>query len=188
MNENVNMLYSVHVIIWINIPQWRASTYLAKRKKERKKVVYRCMRERGRWGCLDVCMCGGGESCPGCMRQWVCAWRDWMRIVIILMPIIYEPVTKGRDLKWDTLPQNQTPSKLFSVLPLDSGMFQLIQVTISIIKKWFWSKCVLCGIKTGVRSGVDVCNTNNGHSECHNNTEKNHLYAILMLLVHLSSC
>ena len=30
---------------------------------------------------------------------------------------IYEPVTKGRDLKWDTLPQNQTPSKLFSVLP-----------------------------------------------------------------------
>ena len=96
---------------------------------------------------------------------------------------IYEPVTKGRDLKWDTLPQNQTPSKLFSVLPLESGMFQ---VTISIIKKWFWSKCVLYGIKTGVRSGVDVCN--NGHSECHNNTEKNHLYAILMLLVHLSSC
>ena len=47
---------------------------------------------------------------------------------------IYEPVTKGRDLKWDTLPQNQTPSKLFSVLPLESGMFQ---VTISIIKKWF---------------------------------------------------
>ena len=96
---------------------------------------------------------------------------------------IYEPVTKGRDLKWDTLPQNQTPSKLFSVLPLESGMFQ---VTISIIKKWFWSKCVLYGIKTGVMSGVDVCN--NGHSECHNNTEKNHLYAILMLLVHLSSC
>ena len=96
---------------------------------------------------------------------------------------IYEPVTKGHDLKWDTLPQNQTPSKLFSVLPLESGMFQ---VTISIIKKWFWSKCVLYGIKTGVRSGVDVCN--NGHSECHNNTEKNHLYAILMLLVHLSSC
>ena len=30
--------------------------------------------------------------------------------------------------------QNQTPSKLFSVLPLESGMFQ---VTISIIKKWF---------------------------------------------------
>ena len=47
---------------------------------------------------------------------------------------IYEPVTKGRDLKWDTLPQNQTLSKLFSVLPLESGMFQ---VTISIIKKWF---------------------------------------------------
>ena len=47
---------------------------------------------------------------------------------------IYEPVTKGRDPKWDTLPQNQTPSKLFSVLPLESGMFQ---VTISIIKKWF---------------------------------------------------
>ena len=47
---------------------------------------------------------------------------------------IYEPVTKGRDLKWDTLPQNQTPSKLFSVLRLESGMFQ---VTISIIKKWF---------------------------------------------------
>ena len=96
---------------------------------------------------------------------------------------IYKPVTKGRDLKWDTLPQNQTPSKLFSVLPLESGMFQ---VTISIIKKWWWSKCVLYGIKTGVRSGVDVCN--NGHSECHNNTEKNHLYAILMLLMHLSSC
>ena len=47
---------------------------------------------------------------------------------------IYEPVTKGHDLKWDTLPQNQTPSKLFSVLPLESSMFQ---VTISIIKKWF---------------------------------------------------
>ena len=47
---------------------------------------------------------------------------------------VYEPVTKGRDLKWDTPPQNQTPSKLFSVLPLESGMFQ---VTISIIKKWF---------------------------------------------------
>ena len=71
-------------------------------------------------------------------------------------------------------------------------------------------KCVLYGIKTGVRSGVDVCN--NGHSECHNNTQKKkhlyavlmlttdtvnviiiprkkkHLYAILMLLVHLSSC
>ena len=96
---------------------------------------------------------------------------------------IYEPVTKGRDLEWDTLPQNQTPSKLFSVLPLESGMFQ---VTISIINFFFGSKCVLYGIKTGVRSGVDVCN--NGHSECHNNTEKNHLYAILMLLVHLSSC
>ena len=51
-----------------------------------------------------------------------------------VLAIIYEPVTKGRDLKWDTLPQNQTPSKLFSVLPLESGMFQ---VTISIIKKWF---------------------------------------------------
>ena len=96
---------------------------------------------------------------------------------------IYEPVTKGRDLKWDTLPQNQTPSKLFSVLPSESGMFQ---VTISIIKKWFWSKCVLYGVKTGVRWGVDVCN--NGHSECQYNTEKNHLYAILMFLVHLSRC
>ena len=52
----------------------------------------------------------------------------------LLISFIYEPVTKGRDLKWDTLPQNQTPSKLFSVLPLESGMFQ---VTISIIKKWF---------------------------------------------------
>ena len=102
---------------------------------------------------------------------------------VMMYACTYEPVTKGRDLKWDTLPQNQTPSKLFSVLPLESGMFQ---VTISIIKKWFWSKCVLYGIKTGVRSGVDVCN--NVHSECHNNTEKNHLYAILMLLVHLSSC
>ena len=47
---------------------------------------------------------------------------------------IYEPVTKGCDLKWDTLPQNQTPDKLFSVLPLESGMFQ---ATISIIKKLF---------------------------------------------------
>ena len=28
----------------------------------------------------------------------------------------YLPVTKG-DQKWDTLPQNQTPNKLFSVLP-----------------------------------------------------------------------
>ena len=45
---------------------------------------------------------------------------------------IYEPVTKGCDLKWDTLPQNQTPSKLFSVLPLESGMFQ---VTISMASK-----------------------------------------------------
>lgn len=50
------------------------------------------------------------------------------------MKYVYEPVTKGRDLKWDTLPQNQTPNKLFSVLPLESGMFQ---ATISIIKKWF---------------------------------------------------
>ena len=93
-------------------------------------------------------------------------------------------MTKGRDLKWDTPPQNQTPNKLFSVLPLESGMFQ---ATISIIKNGFdpTSKCVLFGIKTGVRSGVDV--HNNGHNECHNNTEKNHLYAILMLLVHLSS-
>ena len=55
--------------------------------------------------------------------------------VIILLGIhIYEPVTKGRDLKWDTLPQDQTPSKLFSVLTLESGMFQ---ATISIIKKLF---------------------------------------------------
>ena len=99
-----------------------------------------------------------------------------------MLVVVYEPVTKGRDLKWDTLPQNQTPSKLFSVLPLESDMFQ---ATISIINFLFGSKCVLYGIKTGVRWGVDVCN--NGHSECHNNTEKNHLYAILMLLVHLSS-
>ena len=68
---------------------------------------------------------------------------------------MYEPVTKGRDLKWDTLPQNQTLSKLFSVLPLESGMFHtlpqnqtvsklfsvlplergMFQVTISIIRK-----------------------------------------------------
>ncbi len=155
--------------------------HIWQKEKKKEKRLYIAVWEREGGGA--VWMCGGGESCPGCMRQWVCAWRDRMRIVIILMPIIYEPVTKGRDLKWDTLPQNQTPSKLFSVLPLESGMFQ---VTISIIKKWFWSKCVLYGIKTGVRSGVDVCN--NGHSECHNNTEKNHLYAILMLLVHLSSC
>ena len=114
----------------------------------------------------------------GPKNGWSSPSTFWHRLIYI-----HEPVTKGRDLKWDTLPQNQTPSKLFSVLPLESGMFQ---VTISIIKKWFWSKCVLYGIKTGVRSGVDVCN--NGHSECHNNTEKNHLYAILMLLVHLSSC
>ena len=53
---------------------------------------------------------------------------------IFFLQILYEPVTKGRDLKWDTLPQNQTPSKPFSVLPLESGTFQ---VTISIIKKWF---------------------------------------------------
>ena len=99
-----------------------------------------------------------------------------------MLVVVYEPVTKGCDLKWDTLPQNQTPSKLFSVLPLESDMFQ---ATISIINFLFGSKCVLYGIKTGVRWGVDVCN--NGHSECHNNTEKNHLYAILMLLVHLSS-
>jgi len=92
-------------------------------------------------------------------------------------------VTKGHDQKWDTLPQNQIPNKVFSVLPLESGMFQ---ATISIIKKLFWSKCVLYGIKIGVRSGVDVCN--NGHNGCHNNTEKNYLYAILILLVHLCSC
>ena len=54
----------------------------------------------------------------------------------------YEPVTKGRDLKWDTLPQNQTPNKLFSVLPLESGMFQ---ATISIIKKWERWGQVRCG-------------------------------------------
>ena len=33
--------------------------------------------------------------------------------------LLYEPVTKGRDLQWDTLPQNQTPNKLFSILPLE---------------------------------------------------------------------
>ncbi len=59
---------------------------------------------------------------------------QYANILILLKDLAYEPVTKGRDLKWDTLPQNQTPSKLFSVLPLESGMFQ---VTISIIKKWF---------------------------------------------------
>ena len=36
--------------------------------------------------------------------------------------LLYEPVTKGRDLQWDTLPQNQTPNKLFSILPLESGV------------------------------------------------------------------
>ena len=81
-------------------------------------------------------------------------FRSWRLMHVMMYHVLYEPVTKGRDLKWDTLPQNQTPSKLFSVLPLESDMFQ---VTISIIKKWFWSKCVLYGIKTGVRSGVDVC-------------------------------
>ena len=90
--------------------------------------------------------------------------------ILFIYIYIYEPVTKGPDLKWDTLPQNQTPNKLFSVLPLESGMFQ---ATISVIRKWFWSKCVLYGIKTGVRSGVDVCN--NGHSECRNNTEKKNI-------------
>ena len=59
---------------------------------------------------------------------------QYANILILLKDLAYEPVTKGRDLKWDTLPQNQTPSKLFSVLPLESGMFQ---VNISIIKKWF---------------------------------------------------
>ena len=58
----------------------------------------------------------------------------FISIAVTVSFYIYIPVTKGRDLKWDTLPQNQTPSKLFSVLPLESGMFQ---VTISIIKKWF---------------------------------------------------
>ena len=79
-----------------------------------------------------------------------------------LQTILYEPVTKGCDLKWDTLPQNQTPSKLFSVLPLESGMFQ---VTISIThkKEKGFDPSVLYGIKTGVRSGVDICN--NGHSD-----------------------
>ena len=51
-------------------------------------------------------------------------------------------MTKGHDQKRDTLPQNQTPNKVFSVLPLESGMFQL-QATISIIKFFFGSKCVL---------------------------------------------
>ena len=59
------------------------------------------------------------------------AYSDILKLLYIY---IYEPVTKGHDLKWDTLPQNQTPSKLFSVLPLESGMFQ---VTISIIKFFF---------------------------------------------------
>ena len=36
---------------------------------------------------------------------------------------IYEPVTKGPDLKWDTLPQNQTPNKLFSVSDTDSSSY-----------------------------------------------------------------
>ena len=61
-------------------------------------------------------------------------WGSLINAILYIYIYIYEPVTKGRDLKWDTLPQNQTPSKLFSVLPLESGMFQ---VTISIIKKWF---------------------------------------------------
>ena len=33
-------------------------------------------------------------------------------------------MTKGCDLKWDTLPWKQTPNKLFSVLPLECSMFQ----------------------------------------------------------------
>ena len=56
------------------------------------------------------------------------------RSIRCILKDTYEPVTKGPDLKWDTLPQNRRGSKLFSVLPLESGMFQ---VTISIIKKWF---------------------------------------------------
>ena len=70
---------------------------------------------------------------------------------------LYEPVSKGRDLKWDTLPQNQTPSKLFSVLPLESGMFQ---ATIS-ITNFFWDPSVCCMASKRVRLGMDVCN--NGH-------------------------
>ena len=70
------------------------------------------------------------------MKQWCLYFHSSFpkKIEIMQSKQRYEPVTKGRDLKWDTLPQNQTPSKLFSVLPLESSMFQ---VTISIIKKWF---------------------------------------------------
>ena len=80
-----------------------------------------------------------------CKSRHVCKFRcthtchTHTHVCVCVCVYIYEPLTKGLDLKWDTLPQNQTPSKLFSVLPLESGMFQ---VTISIIKKWFWSKCV----------------------------------------------
>ena len=61
--------------------------------------------------------------------------------VCVNRSLLYEPMTKGCDLKWDTLPQNQTPSKLFSVLALESGMFQ---VTISIIKKNGFDPSVCC--------------------------------------------
>ena len=69
-------------------------------------------------------------------------------------------MTKGHDQKRDTLPQNQTPNKVFSVLPLESGMFQL-QATISIIKFFVVDPSVCCisvWHQIGVRSGVDVCN------------------------------
>ena len=67
-----------------------------------------------------------------CMRSITGTAVEGQSYLILILEQPYEPVTKGHDLKWDTLPQNQTPSKLFSVLPLESGMFQ---ATISIIKK-----------------------------------------------------
>ena len=88
-------------------------------------------------------------------------------------------MTKGLDQKWDTLPQNQTPNKLFSVLPLQSGMFQ---ATISVIKKIVLIQ--VCAVWHQNRSGqvwmfvtMDRVNVIQ---------RKKHLCAILMLLVHLT--
>ena len=100
----------------------------------------------------------------------------------VLSDCIYEPVTKGCDLKWNALPQKQTPNKLLSVLPLERGMFQ---ATFPSSKNGFDPS--VCCMASKLESGqvwtlltMDTMNVNS--------TEKNHLYELVMFLVHLSSC
>ena len=95
--------------------------------------------------------------------------------------LIYEPVTKGQDPKWDTLPKNQTQIKLFLTISLASGIFE---VNISIIKKIFCFKHRLYGYKNGGWTVWDE--PNNGHSGCFNklnNTEIDLFYKLSMTML-----